>query len=1427
MGEALMKKIILISLGVIVLVAAGLGAYVSLIDWNKHKDGLARQISEVIGKQVEFSGNLEVSYFPHPIISAQSVNVVNPQTNDTIAKISQLKTDVSLISLIKGAPDIQTLHLVDAELWLTFDEEGHNNWLQRSSADFVENNEFLMKTINIVNSKLHLSDKAHDILFDLDNFTAEITAASANGPYRLDGNFTKGDERYGTALQIDALSQIDDTNLMFVILHQGSNSYVRYDGSYNISNNTFKGFVKGDFKQTSDFINAVAGKTLLPEVYNVPLQFTVDAAVDGQKIELTHFSVVFSQLMAGSGEIIVSQTPKENGQIPVTVKYQLRDFDFRPLWTQFKEKFAQYQKGEKFAPKWPYDIDYDLSSVRVIVSDRPEGVLENVSIKGQVRSDGFSIDDFYAGCAGNIVLNITGNLAANEGVPVCSLNVIADGRNFRSMVNSLGFDLQAPSQGAYQSGKVTASVKITPDNIQVEELNSTMDKSNVKMSANIGLLNNTYDINFTADKLNLDNYIYAPAQDAPKDLETTLKHYLSEIAKLQNKSLHLKADVAEAVFRSVPVKKLQIDMQYADGGLTITKAATEDALNTSAEVAAIMPDIKSGKPQFDTLSFNIKSQDLLPLIKKMNLPLPEWQLFSQNNILINGNLKGNFNEIALNINAAADTDSFSYEGAIKKMNEKPQYDGDFVLKTTRLDQLLNKVGITGADKSYRGAFNGKAHISGRRESLLFEKTEFQLGPSLYTGSFTLKEGENTHGIKGEINVNEMNWAQFIKVQKDKNTTPPASTAGDTFISRPNLSKDQFDFTPYRNWDLDVNVITQKSIYQDLAADNLKVRVVGSNGTLLLQNISANVGDIIINGNAKLDYKQAPKIVGTLSWGKIKLKDFGGSVYALSTDDMSLSMDFETSAQSLESLLSGLSGTAKIKTSGVKVKGINLFAVEKDLAERRHSKGLFQMVQDALQTGVTSFNPISATVPLKNGVASLDAIALKNEHTNATLSGKVNLKDWRINTSVDVQYPLLQDIPSYSFEMTSALNKPIMDISIGNIARKYDAYWDKVAQEEQAEKDKIKQALEERASQVKTQITNLNGRIDALKSMSEKYAAKRLVLDTIFKYNAKKERLVEMSKELQGLNSQAGAENVDNDTILQLERQVQIIRQEVDIIEEEIKTFLLSDVDRRMEEISDKFERENSGCANSLKMFDEILDSAAEKLEKMNAKQYLTNDKGVNKEHDTAVKAMNIASGIYNDFIIRRDKIKAMPEGAGRVEAIGTLDQGYMQLQQQCIAIMEARKAAGLMVNKIVEDRKVIYDREQLAAEKKRLAEEAEDAGNLLVEKKAPATSATTNPVVETAKTSADVKPEEVADKKDDTAAENNTSAQPATAVENKTETTTAPAERVVYTPGVASGKIIRSYDTPEVAPVQPEATKSILRPVEGVVQKPSGTIIVK
>ena len=69
------KKIFFTLIILAVLAFGGLSAYVSTIDWNKHKNKIAEQFEEISGKKVVFDGPVSLSFFPSPNLSAKDIKI--------------------------------------------------------------------------------------------------------------------------------------------------------------------------------------------------------------------------------------------------------------------------------------------------------------------------------------------------------------------------------------------------------------------------------------------------------------------------------------------------------------------------------------------------------------------------------------------------------------------------------------------------------------------------------------------------------------------------------------------------------------------------------------------------------------------------------------------------------------------------------------------------------------------------------------------------------------------------------------------------------------------------------------------------------------------------------------------------------------------------------------------------------------------------------------------------------------------------------------------------------------------------------------------------------------------------------------------------------------------------------------------------------
>ena len=105
--------------------------------------------------------------------------------------------------------------------------------------------------------------------FTVDNLNGEVMAQNVFGPFRIEGNYLKSSEPQGFAITIGKLEDSMATTLNAVFTHPKSNSYVRFDGSFQLSNRVLNGNVVVESQKLSDFVNDNTDKIKLDNVINI------------------------------------------------------------------------------------------------------------------------------------------------------------------------------------------------------------------------------------------------------------------------------------------------------------------------------------------------------------------------------------------------------------------------------------------------------------------------------------------------------------------------------------------------------------------------------------------------------------------------------------------------------------------------------------------------------------------------------------------------------------------------------------------------------------------------------------------------------------------------------------------------------------------------------------------------------------------------------------------------------------------------------------------------------------------------------------------------------------------------------------------------------------------------------------------------------
>lgn len=1406
-----MKKIIFISLLLIIGAVGGLFAYVSQMDWNTQKDRVSSQLSEMTGKKIQFSGNLQVALLPHPQLVADNVQIINPQTGEKLASVKRLETEVSLPSLLQGKPDVQSLSLEGVEAWFNFSEQGVSNWHQKEKdVGFAGNNSFNLHSFSVKKSTLHFNHKKYNIAFALTDFNAEVQAGSAEGPYRLDGNFLKDNDRYGLALGLDALSQLEDVDMSMVITHPRTESNLRYDGSYNAASDGAKGVISGQSQKTAEFVNAVFNDKVLRDDYNEPIMFSADVETSTADTKITNLVVKFNNIFEGAGNVDITAPTKDTARV-IDVKYQLINLNFVPFRQLIADEFAEIQKGAKFEPNTGFDVKYDISAERVTVSDSPTGIFENVSAKGEWKNNELVLNDFYAGCPGNIVLNIKASLAEKGGEPLYYANVTLDGQNLLSLLNALDIKLKAPRQSSYRDVNLGFDIYGNSKILNVENFALKMDKADINAEISTDLTNNEYTIKVNADILNLDNYIFPLQTEEESDISDIVIAETKRMEWLRDNKADVLIKAKSATFNGVSARDVDIEFITNGAGVVVFEnVSMSNLLGSDIEVSGIAENFGEDKIKFRDVAYNIESANIKMLADKLQISLPKWPIFEQDNFIETGVLGGNFRiGYVYSLSKVGDV-SLRYDGILKDENETINFDGDVLLKTSHVENLLKLLVGNINGKIYRGPLVAKFYAKGNSKSWNADNADIQMGVDKYKANAEISEEDNVYKIKGGIETDELNLLNWINVQKTKALPNFGATDENTFIAKPDFSGDVINYNSYKNLDLDIDLRATKGSYGSYTMDNLKTHIINTQNDLQFQNLSFENKDHKVSGQLQINYAQTPQMQGKLSVIYPSVNNLGGSVYALDASDVSVEIDFNTSAATIADMIGGLKGQVSVSGNSLNIKGINLKSIYDDLESRTLSKGLYQMVRDNVQSGNTEFGEFKIEAALNNGVITVKPGTIQNDIAEVKVSGGINVKEWKINQTLTVKYPTLKDIPNYSVIFTGMLNKPVVDISVEEIAKKYDIHWKKIEEEELKKQEALRQQKEQKINEMQNKIDDVNEDITSVMKEIEELTSKCLTEEIAKRYHDKTDALNEIIRKLEDLKTKL-AGNVSDEDMQSYDNEIENYKQQIAGIPAEIQNYRVEDVDNRKGEMTAQESDVYSKINDLYNDFENMWKDDRDQLTQYNSPSYIDENMELINKKQFMNENKNSIDSIHSDFESRMNSFVYAENLEEKYSVIGIMDNLIEQEEELFSKMQKAHQQVADKLLKIVDERRVVYEKEQQKAEEERRKQAEIDAQNLLINNNP-------NPVIDSAINIED-KDKNISKEKENVF-ENTGKYNEDASIGSISGVEEASQVRV-------SGKITTKYDKPkDTEPIQ-KNTGGLLSPVSGTAQKASGTIKIK
>jgi uncharacterized protein involved in outer membrane biogenesis len=180
---------------ILALVVALVGPVV--IDWDQYRTEFEQQASDVVGAPVRVGGAIDVRVLPTPSVTLSDVQI-GPSNSARKISARGLSMELALNTLMRGEFRANQVTLDRPDVRAGIDRSGG---LQVPGLAFgFDPNRLSIEKLTITDGQLHLSDAASGGKLTVEGLNVSGEVTSLLGPFKLEGTFAVGGERYAYRL---------------------------------------------------------------------------------------------------------------------------------------------------------------------------------------------------------------------------------------------------------------------------------------------------------------------------------------------------------------------------------------------------------------------------------------------------------------------------------------------------------------------------------------------------------------------------------------------------------------------------------------------------------------------------------------------------------------------------------------------------------------------------------------------------------------------------------------------------------------------------------------------------------------------------------------------------------------------------------------------------------------------------------------------------------------------------------------------------------------------------------------------------------------------------------------------------------------------------------------------------------------------------
>lgn len=1015
-----MKKKLIITCGVLLLILGGLIVAPNLIDWNDYKPMVADAFESATGQTVKLDGDLSFKLLPSPALSASNVSLANVPGGQAanFLEMDALDLRVELWPLFSGDFKVTSLVVDGGKIHLERDLEGAANWETLFQSAETEpapekQREVVLESFILRNTEVTYDDASTRFHEAVSKINADLNISSLTGPVNGKGDlvyhaipidFTLATGQFSEGanvpVRLDLVLDGDDPGLSF----QGT--YVEEEGIVALSGNLSAG---GDDASTLiDLAEAAGGMEQPPEGpweqnYKAETSILMVTTPEKTDVVLDSLSLTLGQTTAtGKTQLLIADNFEIKSDLDID-RVKAED------WTGGEDSNQPFEM--------PEDIKASLTLDIGTISYRG-GNIENVSLKGGLTEGKFAIETLNATLPGRADLMVSGSLTAKSGQPVMDAKVHIDARTLRDLLGWLDIDVSSYPKNRVTRLTFDGRVLYADPAVEIMGATATLDSTRFSGGMTLDLDDSThFAVAGTVNDIDLDAYFpdllekaeYANFSDQFKGWQEALKGLTGYTAIIDLKLDRLK--MMGANLRTIAFKGALTGDDIAI--TTLTVASFEGAgLSLSGTVKDI-PDTFS----YD-LTTTVSANNFQPFLSwaDMESPFEERVVPSGS---IQAAFKGTGSAGTFSTSGILSGIEFRLAGTANALKTKPVIAADLRLYHERMIEFVRKFSPEYFPaKTPLGVFNLTARLEGGEGDLTFKDLALQLGPARFQGALTYRTLNERPTITGEISGQTMTLDDFM-APAEAGITEVAGGEGERW------SSDVWDLEFLRSTDFDVKFSLNSLAFRTYRFLNPTVRLKAANGVMTIDNMTAGFfgGTITVNGT--MNAAATPVIKVDVALKGVSTRDVLKSSSDISnlTGTMDFTGAFTGTGDSQKAVIATLAGNAELATRNGVIKGIDMPKLSEQMGALDSLIAFKSLLGTVFKGGETPYRYILAKPAVKAGVISFNQVESDVDATEIGGRGKIDLPRWQMDVSGALRLKDHADVPAIGVNMTGRVDTP--------------------------------------------------------------------------------------------------------------------------------------------------------------------------------------------------------------------------------------------------------------------------------------------------------------------------------------------------------------------------------------------------------------------